>query len=65
MLDEDEERVLHLPSREPDAAHDLRQRQRSVAEEAFAHLSYEGAEVVGDEVYGEEDAVLRHHGRRR
>jgi hypothetical protein len=42
VLDEDEERVLHLPSREPDAAHDLRQRQRAVAEEALAHLLREG-----------------------
>ena len=24
---------------------------------------YEGAEVVGDDADGEEDAVLRHHGR--
>jgi hypothetical protein len=47
VLDEDEERVLHLPSREPDAAHDLRQRQRSVAEEAFAHLLREGDQAAG------------------
>ena len=65
MLDEDEERVLHLPLRELETAHNLRQLQRPVAEEAVAHLRYEGAEVVGYEARGEEDAVLRHHGRRR
>lgn len=65
MLDEDEERVLQVLPRELEAARNLRQLQRSVAEEAFAHLSYKGPEVVGDEAYGEEDAVLRHHGRQR
>lgn len=63
MLDEDEEGVLHLPRREPEAADDLLQRQRAVAQEAAAHLGYEGAEVIGDDADGEEDAVLRHHGR--
>lgn len=110
VLDEDEERVLHLPRRELEAADDLLQRQRAVAEQAAAHLlregigrrrlghtstrrrrrsargggeyeandgrgggrekggeayGYEGAEVVGDDGDGEEDPVLRHHGRRR
>ena len=64
MLDEDKERVLHLARRELETADNLRQLQRSVTEEAVAHFSYEGAEVVGYEAHGEEDAVLRHHGLR-
>lgn len=63
VLDEDEEGVLHLPRREFEAADDLLQRQRAVAQEAAAHLGYEGAEVVGDDADREEDAVLRRHGR--
>lgn len=42
VLDEDEERVLHLPRRELEAADDLLQRQRAVAEQAAAHLLREG-----------------------
>jgi len=63
VLDENEEGVFHLPRRELEAADDLMQRQRAVAQEAAAHLGYEGTEVVGDDADGEEDAVLRHHGR--
>lgn len=62
VLNEDEEGVLHLPGRELEAADDLLQRQRTVAQKAATHFGYDGAEVVGDDVNGEEDAVLRHHG---
>jgi len=99
VLNEDEEGILHLPGRELEAADDLQQRQRAVAQKAATHFlrkrgpggrvlgqriraslrerarngrerrrgrrrpyGYDGAEVVGDDVIGEEDAVLRHHG---
>ena len=42
MLDEDEERVLQVVSRELEAARNLQQLQRPVAEEAFTHLLREG-----------------------
>ena len=38
VLDENEEGVFHLPRRELQAADDLMQRQRAVAQEAAAHL---------------------------
>jgi len=42
VLDENEEGVLHLPRRELEAADDLMQRQRAVAQEAAAHLLRKG-----------------------
>ena len=99
MLNEDEEGILHLPGRELEAADDLQQRQRPMAQKTATHFlrkrgpagrvlgqriraslrerarnggerrrgrrrpyGYDGAEVVGDDVNSEEDAVLRHHG---
>jgi hypothetical protein len=47
VLDEDEERVLQVVPRELEAARNLRQLQRSVAEEAFAHLLREGDRAAG------------------
>ena len=37
--------------------------RRSRRRERRRAYGYEGAEVVGDDADGEEDAVLRHHGR--
>ena len=42
VLDENEEGVFHLPRRELQAADDLMQRQRAVAQEAAAHLLRKG-----------------------
>ena len=47
MLDEDEEGVFHLPRRELEAADDLMQRQRAVAQEAAAHLLRKGNRECG------------------
>jgi hypothetical protein len=47
VLDEDEERVLQVVPRELEAVRNLRQLQRSVAEEAFAHLLREGDRAAG------------------
>ena len=47
MLDENEEGVLHLPRRELEAADDLMQRQRAVAQEAAAHLLRKGIGRAG------------------
>lgn len=61
VLNENEEGVLHLPGREFEAADDILQRQRAVAQKAATHFGYDGTEMVGDDVNCEEDAVLRHH----
>jgi hypothetical protein len=47
VLDEDEEGVLHLPRRELDAADNLLQRKRAVAQEAADHLLRGRNRVLG------------------